>query len=647
MGPRGDAAIDIKALERMPISFYDLKPQLRDYVYRHSMEAFAAGDRARDGISTVVELTKRIHMLRSNLLENVGGLPPLNTPLNARTTRIVYRPGYRIENIIFESRPRTYVTANLYVPDDGDFPRGAVLFAPGHCVEGKLYEPYLKVCQYLVQAGLVVLAFDPIGQGERLSYYDPISGKTTVPPATGEHNYAGVQCWPLGDGLARYFIHDLKRAVDYLCERPEVDRTKIGVTGNSGGGTQTALAMICDERIAAAAPATFITSRAAKMYTGNRQDAEQIWPGMSALGFDHEDILLAMAPKPVLVLAATEDFFPIEGTRRTVERARKFWDLCGEGDKLQLFEDECPHMYSIPMAEAAASFFAKHLMQKKVDPTQFRIELPDPASLICTKSGQVRGDYAEARAVYEENGDRLTELERRRISMVGNTRVQRAKDWLHRTVWANRSVCELNPRYLNTRSVDGESLTVQNILWQSQERLFNHALLVRDGKYDGQALPVTVAVWEGGSGSLEPHLSWLRSHCERGNMAMVVDLAGVGALSPHAMDGAPHPSDTVRKLAMDLLWLNDSLAAVRIFDLLRALQLARALKGGSFVEPSVYAHGTFGMYASLAAFMDERVRSVQIEQSFGSVADWIRQRHYEHSGMSELVLPGMLQFLDL
>jgi hypothetical protein len=59
------------------------------------------------------------------------------------------------------------------------------------------------------------------------------------------------------------------------------------------------------------------------MYSGAGQDSEQIWPGMTALGFDHEDILLAMAPRPVLVLAAQYDYFPIEGTRRTVRRASR------------------------------------------------------------------------------------------------------------------------------------------------------------------------------------------------------------------------------------------------------------------------------------------------------------------------------------
>jgi hypothetical protein len=90
----------------------------------------------------------------------------------------------------------------------------------------------------------------------------------------------------------------------------------IGVTGNSRGGTQASLVRLADPRVAAAAPATFIMNRETYQRTGQPQDAEQIWPGFTGAGFDHEDILLAMAPKPVCVLAVTSDFFPIEGTHR-------------------------------------------------------------------------------------------------------------------------------------------------------------------------------------------------------------------------------------------------------------------------------------------------------------------------------------------
>ncbi|MDO8685292.1 MAG: prolyl oligopeptidase family serine peptidase, partial [Clostridiales bacterium] len=316
--------MNIQELERVSPSdyFYNVKDQLKRFVYNRSSEAFDVGDAARDAIKSTGEIETRQTYMRAKFIKAIGGLPSSDSPLNPKLVGTVDCDGFRIEKIIYESRTKTFVTANLYIPDGISSPIGAVLFLCGHSEQAKHTGEYQIVCQYLVRSGLVVLAQDPVGQGERLSYYEKNLGTTTFNWGTGEHDYAGSQCWPLGDGLARYFVHDAMRGIDYLRTRPEVEPDRIGVTGNSGGGTQTSLMMIFDPRIAAAAPATFIMNRRTYMYTDGAQDAEQVWSGMTALGFDHEDILMAMIPKPVLVLAVKSDFFPIEGTRSTVERTK-------------------------------------------------------------------------------------------------------------------------------------------------------------------------------------------------------------------------------------------------------------------------------------------------------------------------------------
>lgn len=113
-------------------------------------------------------------------------------------------------------------------------------------------------------------------------------------------------------------MNDQMRAIDYMLTRPEIDPKRIGITGNSGGGTQTVSMMVCDDRIAAAAPATFLTGMREFLYTGMSQDMEQMWPACVEYGFDHVNSLMLFAPKPVAVLALTSDFFPIEGTRKSV-----------------------------------------------------------------------------------------------------------------------------------------------------------------------------------------------------------------------------------------------------------------------------------------------------------------------------------------
>ena len=370
---------------------HSTRDQLRELVYTRSEEAFAAGDSARDGVVTVAALRRRQRRARATFLAGMGGLPRLNTPLNARGAGTFREKGFRIEKVIFESRPGTPVTANLYVPDGVTSPRGAVLFLCGHHEQAKHAREYQMVCRHLVKAGLVVLAQDPVGQGERVSYFEKRLGRTTVNWGTTEHDHAGAQCLPLGDGIARYFLHDAMRGVDFLRSRPEVDSLRIGVTGNSGGGTQTSMMMLADPRIAAAAPGTFIMNRRTYQQTGGAQDAEQIWRGFTKAGFDHEDILLGMCPKPVCVLAVTSDFFPIEGTRETVRRCRRLWKMAGRTADLELVEDVSTHAYTPVLAQAAARFFSRHLLGKAVAVDSAAIETLEPRRLWCTRSGQVRG----------------------------------------------------------------------------------------------------------------------------------------------------------------------------------------------------------------------------------------------------------------
>src|SRR6476659_11290152 len=98
------------------------------------------------------------------------GPEPERTPLNARVTGVVERDTYRIEKVIFESRPNFPITANLYVPTNRKLPLPGVVGSCGHSATGKAIETYQSFAQGLARLGYVMLIFDPIGQGERLQY---------------------------------------------------------------------------------------------------------------------------------------------------------------------------------------------------------------------------------------------------------------------------------------------------------------------------------------------------------------------------------------------------------------------------------------------------------------------------------------------
>ncbi len=630
---------------------HSMKDQLRELVYARSEEAFSAGDAARDAVVSAEALRKRQQRVREGFLAGMGGLPPRDTPLNPRVTGIVKEDGFRIEKVIFESRPGAYVTANLYVPDEVASPRGAVLFLCGHHEQAKHAGEYQAVCRHLVKAGLVVLAQDPVGQGERFSYYERERGGSTVNWGTTEHDYAGAQCLLLGDGIARYFLHDAMRGVDYLLSRPEVDPSRIGVTGNSGGGTQTGMMMMADPRIAAAAPATFIMNRRTYLRTGGAQDAEQIWRGFTAAGFDHEDILLAMCPKPVCVLAVTCDFFPIEGTRQTVSRCRRLWKMAGRESDLEMVEDVSTHAYTPALARAATRFFSRHLLGREVTVDSATIQPIEPRRLWCTVSGQVRGEIEGARAVYEENQDRLKALESERPGATAareDDRCQRALSWLRTQVTEGRRPMALNPRFL-PRVGQADELVADLGYWWSQQGLLNEGLLFRNIPGAATSQPVTLAVWDGGTTALRRHVPWLRRTCQAGRAVPVLNGAGDGRATPNPLNAYPlhEPYGAIHKLNDDLIWLGDSLCAMRVYDVLRALEVIGEWPGLDASNVAVYAHGTQGVYAELAAALEPRLARIEVVEGMESFAAWVRARHYDTCGSRALLLPGILQHADL
>lgn len=619
---------------------WDTAGQLKWHVYTRSEKAFAEGDAARDAIKSAAALKKRQKYIREKFIESLGGLPPMDTPLNAKITGVLKEDGFKIEKIIFESRPKTYVTCNMYIPDGIKKPSAAVIFLCGHHMDAKQNPQYQMVCRFLVKAGLIVFAQDPIGQGERWSYWEKSIGKTTVDPCCKEHDYAGWASFTMGDAIAKYFVHDSMRSYDYLLTRPEVDPNRIGITGNSGGGTQTTMMMLADPRPAAFAPTTFLMDRKMYMHNGGAQDQEQIWPGFTSSGLDHEDALIAVAPKPVQVQAVTSDFFPIEATRRTVGRCKRFWEMLGQPKDLRLVEDFSSHMYTRLLAQAVAEFFSEKLLGKKVTVPDESVVTIEPSLLWCTKSGQVRGEIKGARAVHEENVDKCKTLKPKLN--------KESIAWLKEKVYANRNECGLNPRYWNRWLI--QEMEVLGCFWWPQEGIINHAHSIRDIKYIGKELPVTIALWEGGTTCIDSHIDWIRKTCRSGRAVVIADLTAMGNLMPNNLLDRSYPMEfygVVHKLADDLIWLDDSMAAMRVYDTIRLLDAVQMWPGHKKDDIRFHTGGRYNIYPELASALDKRIAKIESVERLESFADWVCSRHYKLEDIPGFVFPGILQHLDL
>jgi hypothetical protein len=329
------------------------------------------------------------------------------TPLNAKVTGKLEREKFTVEKIIFESHPDFYVTAGLFLPKKRQHPAPCVIYVCGHTDLGFRSETYQHVILNLVDKGFIVLGVDPIGQGERMQYVDPETNESKIGGPTREHSYAGVQTLLAGTALTSYFIWDGIRAVDYLETREEIDIKRIGITGRSGGGTQSAIISACDDRIYASAPECYITNFKRLLQSIGPQDAEQNPYKAIACGFDHPDFIHSRAPKPTLIVTTTHDFFSQQGARETFAEAKKSYSALGHPENIEMVEDLGIHESTKNNREAVYAFFQKHL-KLPGDNTDVKTEPFTHEELFVTRTGQVATSIG-GRTVYDLNKEYLKE----------------------------------------------------------------------------------------------------------------------------------------------------------------------------------------------------------------------------------------------
>ena len=355
-------------------------------------------------IRTETEFLELQRELRRNLLEIIGGLPEEKTPLNPQITGRIQMDGYRIEKVVFESLPGFHVTGLLYLPDCAAGPRPAVLVTCGHSPIGKAHTSYQQISARLAKRGYVALCWDPVGQGERSQFWDSRRKRSRYNRVCGEHAVLGNLAYLAGANLARWEIWDGIRAFDYLLTRPEVDGTRISVTGTSGGGFQSSHIAALDERILAAAPSCYFCALPMRMnnriFADPDSDPEQDIFRMVSAGIDHPGLLLLTYPRPVVVSAAVEDFFPIEGTRKSFREVEAVYRRFGHADRIALTEGYHPHSFSNYNQEFAFAFLDRfNGMPER--PGLDSTKTLDEQALWCTKTGQVLSDYPAAKSLTE------------------------------------------------------------------------------------------------------------------------------------------------------------------------------------------------------------------------------------------------------
>ncbi len=431
----------------------------------------------------IAEYQKRC---REAFVSNVGGLPE-RTPLNPRVVGAIARPGYRVERIIFESQPKHYVTGLLFLPEAKAAKKRVpgVLVPCGHAFEAKGYGPYQTMGALLALNGMVAFVFDPIDQGER----GQLTGKDGWPKFWGieAHTQIGLCSIPLGRNTALFEIWDGMRALDFLQSRPEVDRRRIGCTGNSGGATQTSYLMALDDRIHAAAPSCYLTSTEIELKLRGADDAEQqIFDQLNA-GPHEADFIMMRATSPVLVMCATHDFFDVGGTWNSLRYAKRLFTRMGFAERVDILENDAGHNYDTLQREAAARWMSRWLLHKDRVIVEPSIELLSEKQYTCTPDDRVMS-LPGARSVYDLNEDYENQLAKRRNSAWASGDRKALLEEVRRVAGVRKLANLPKPRVEKLGPIDRHGYEIEKLVIRPEEGIALPALLFLPQKLGGRAV---------------------------------------------------------------------------------------------------------------------------------------------------------------
>ena len=606
------------------------RKMLQEYLRAECQRHLTARKKLVASLKTPDEIKKRQDDLRAKFLDAIGPFPD-KSPLNAKTVGTLKGDGFRVEKVIYESRPNHHVTANFYVPDGkGPFP--GVLLPCGHSVNGKAAEAYQRAAFLMAQNGLAVLSYDPIGQGERLQLL--ANGlKPGIPGSTSEHTHVGIGSLLVGSCCANYRIWDGIRSIDYLCGRPEVDAKKIGCTGNSGGGTLTAYLMALDDRIACAAPSCYISSLERLFATIGPQDAEQNIPGQVAFGLDHADYLEMRAPRPTLMCVATQDFFDIDGAWATFREASLLYSKLGHGERVALFEFDDKHGFSKPRREAATRWMRRWLMGIDDAVVEKSEPIFSDADLQCTRSGQVLDDFKGA-SCFHLNAKAADALAAQRGKFPERPEAERQREIR---------------RLLGLPDKLGPAELIQQKLLSIEDRLSTHRVIFETDygiripglrfKHLQPKGPLVVYLPDRGlpaDGKLPKELEEkYKNHQE----VLMLDVRGLGETSPAPIPAKMPYFGVDFKESFLAMHLNRPLLGQRVLDVLSILASA----GKDDVQ--IVGVGVCGPVALHAAALEPSIRNVTIE---GSLLSWSNVAHTPASyNQLSSVVPGVLKVYDL
>lgn len=546
-------------------------------------------------------------------LREMLGLEPLPecADLQARVTGTHEQPDFVVENVVFQSSPGLYVTGNLYRPKSVPKPIPAILYVCGHFKvekDGVIYgnkTHYQHHAAWYAANGYVCLILDTLQLGELPGLHHGTNREAMWWWLSRGYTPAGIEAW---NGI---------RGIDYLISRPEVDATKIGVTGRSGGGATSWWVGALDDRVAAVIPVAGITDLRNHVVDGAVEGHCDCMYINNTYRWDYNLLAALVAPKPMLVENTDKDpIFPEDGVRRIYASLEKVYGWYGASDKLGLVIGKGGHVDSEEIRHPSFAFMNKWL--KNTDAKVLEIPRPVPMeSLKVLAPNEVPAGVRNA-TIHEAF---LPLAATPDVPKTLSALTQRRDLWLHdvkRLVFAgwpaDSEVVPLDAKARPETKEGGDLLRGFDYTSQPGVRL-TLWILMREETKSPKSWHVHVSTdnrWSGAATA--PALREAFGRPGEGEALVIVTPRGLG------LEGQGEKRDTHVRRRFGLL--GQTLAGMQAYDVRRGLEVLRT-QGDLGADPAITLEGR-GQAASLAlwaAVFEPEVDTVKLVDPPATVRD--------------------------
>jgi cephalosporin-C deacetylase-like acetyl esterase len=555
---------------------------------------------------------------------------PKKSTLNAEVTGKIQQNGYRIEKVLYESVPDHHVTSSLYIPDgEGPFP--AVLLFCGHEDDAKASESYQRTAILFAINGFVVLVIDPVSQGERHQLTDERHQPQTR-GGTTEHTLVNAAANLVGSGTVAFQLWDNVRGLDYLESRKEVDKSRIGCLGNSGGGTQTTYFIAYDERVKVAAPCSYVASRERNFEWFGPSDGCQHVPYEGEAGLEISDFLIAFAPKPILILAGKYDFVDYYGTTKAFEEVSGVYQSLDAGNKAKLFTVEDGHGISFPKREAVVKWFRRWLYNDTTVRREEGFNILSKEVLFSTGLPQLNAKFPSERNEFKRTSD----LEATFVSTTKHGDLRSRIESVLKIDFSNPTDVEFRG------AVDYKGVKFEKFILRKRDHIPLPILLVKPA---GDVREVVLWIHDRGKSQLADSVSLLQEYLRHQKAIILADITGVGELSDPEIVNDPKYYNAEYRNAMLGLHVGYPVPALRTSDVITLVDFVVLHTPWKGKPLALHAQGSCSLAGMHAAVIDKRISSIHAIGSIPSFREII-EKPLQRNWYS-YVLPGVLLHYDI